>query len=1203
MTPRAAAAPRRARARRRGHGLGLLAIVAALAAAAPERASAHSSVIRTSPADGAALASAPTRIAVTFNETVAAKLVSATLRVAGGPRVPLAGVRAADGGRELVATPRDRLSPGIYDLGWRALSARDGHVIEGKLAFRVLEAAGARVRGPERSAFAVPTLRSAARTEYAVRAPGAALRWLGLLAISGLIGGVALARLVLAPVAATRPELRDASRRALGFAAACGAAALLVGCGGLAWQAHELTGGGGGLAALTDAATGLLSNTRWGELWILGQAAVLGLALVALAMRRAAHRALPVLATALALGLVTTRALATHAASADGSEGMSVGAATLHTLAAAVWLGGLAAALVALAPLARRHGRALLEVSRPAWSRFGVVAALSVGTLAVTGIYGASGQVASLDALLTSLYGRVLLGKTALVAVVLCVAALSAVLVRRPHVRLRRLLAAETALATAVVLAAALLGSAPPARGPQFEPRDAPSSSLSATSGDLLVTVSAKPNRPGANLFAVTALSTRRPAPAPVSSVDVRLASLADQAARATLPARAAGEGRWLAPGNLVEAGPLRLDVVARRTGMPAAVVGFRWTVAPVGGAREPVLSDAPLAPVLEPLAALLAAILLLAGLARSPWGRRLRAGRAHAALAALALALGLYAAAAQTASASKIAAPVQRTLATAAPDERISVIVTLRGGARAAAAPRGAGALRARAAAARRGLRPLLRAWRATGKVGRVRPLWIINGLALSATRSAIRELAARPDVLVVAENTEIAAPDAPVAGALGVRAEALPEPSVALVGAPALWALGARGQGVVVASLDSGVDASHPDLAGRWRGGPGGWFDPSGEHPDAPHDDDGHGTRTMGVAVGGAAGASAIGIAPDARWIAAKVFDDRGRTTVERVHRAFQWVLDPDRDPRTPDTPQVVFSSWSYDAPGCRLEFVPDLRALRAAGILPIFAAGNTGPRPNTSVSPANNPGAFAVGATDLAGAPSRDSARGPSACSARRGSFPHLVAPGSRIRTSDRFGGYVRASGTSMAAPAVAGALALLLSAHPGISPAQQEEALLRGAADLGAPGPDDVFGAGRLDALASHGWLAGRRVLGALSGEGDPLVPAERRCRRSTAVPTRGRRAAARAAVLCLINRERALLRLPALLQRRARGRVGARLVARARGRRATPAAVVRRWLADPRARAVLLDPGRRHLRVKISFRRRAITVTALLGVRG
>jgi subtilisin family serine protease len=225
---------------------------------------------------------------------------------------------------------------------------------------------------------------------------------------------------------------------------------------------------------------------------------------------------------------------------------------------------------------------------------------------------------------------------------------------------------------------------------------------------------------------------------------------------------------------------------------------------------------------------------------------------------------------------------------------------------------------------------------------------------------------------------------------------------PNLRLMGAPDAWARGITGKGVVVAVLDSGVDMSQPELAAKWRGGANSWFDPYHEHPDQPVDLAGHGTQVLGVILGGDQSGVHIGVAPDAQWIAARVFDDRGRATTEAIHAALHWVLDPDGDPATSDAPQVVNNSWSSVNVVCDQEFAPDLQALRAAGILPVFAAGTDNP-----LNPASLPEAFAVGALRDYTTLSDDSPHGPNPCPDSAGGFPAIVAPGAGIRTTDRYG----------------------------------------------------------------------------------------------------------------------------------------------------------------------------------------------------
>jgi VCBS repeat-containing protein len=354
------------------------------------------------------------------------------------------------------------------------------------------------------------------------------------------------------------------------------------------------------------------------------------------------------------------------------------------------------------------------------------------------------------------------------------------------------------------------------------------------------------------------------------------------------------------------------------------------------------------------------------------------------------------------------------------------------------------------------------------------VRELWIMNGIAATVPVGAVAQLAAQPGLRSIRLDQVVQSPITAQA------TSATPEWNIGAIRAPDLWSLGFTGAGVVVAGMDSGVDPAHPDLVGKWRGGTNSWYDPYGQNA-SPYDPIGHGTQTMGLMVGGSAGGSAIGVAPDARWIAAKIFDDAGQGTLSAIHLAFQWLLDPDGDPATIDAPDVVNGSWTLQggAPGsCDLEFQGDVLALEAAGIGVVFAAGNDGPAAGTSDSPANNPGGFSAGAVDSASAVASFSSRGPSACDGAI--FPTLAAPGVDVWTSDLswggFPSYAVVSGTSFAAPHVAGAMALLAAAAPAASVAELKSALVQGALDLGQAGADNTYGHGLADVAAAYGLLA-------------------------------------------------------------------------------------------------------------------------------
>ncbi|MBU0594276.1 MAG: tandem-95 repeat protein [Gammaproteobacteria bacterium] len=350
-----------------------------------------------------------------------------------------------------------------------------------------------------------------------------------------------------------------------------------------------------------------------------------------------------------------------------------------------------------------------------------------------------------------------------------------------------------------------------------------------------------------------------------------------------------------------------------------------------------------------------------------------------------------------------------------------------------------------------------------------RIRELWVINGIAVKVRADAIRDLASRPGIESVRLDTLLQAP------AVSQGSTAIPEWNLLAVQAPELWSLGYAGSGVVVAGMDTGVDVNHPDLASSWRGGSNSWYDPHGEHL-TPFDLNGHGTQTMGIMVGGAMGGTSIGVAPGARWTAVKLFNDAGQAAYSDIHLAFQWLLDPDGDAATADAPDVVNASWylSGTTGQCFSEFNPDMENLKAAGIALVFAAGNSGPAPLSSVSPANNLAGFSAGAVDSSLSIASFSSRGVSPCDG--GIYPKMVSPGVNINTSDlSFGGlplYAMVSGTSYAAPHAAGVMALLTGAFPAASVADIETALTQSALDLGIAGPDNSYGYGITHARAAY-----------------------------------------------------------------------------------------------------------------------------------
>jgi subtilisin family serine protease len=436
---------------------------------------------------------------------------------------------------------------------------------------------------------------------------------------------------------------------------------------------------------------------------------------------------------------------------------------------------------------------------------------------------------------------------------------------------------------------------------------------------------------------------------------------------------------------------------------------------------------------------------------------------------------------AAADATAGRLHPALEEKLRNAAPGESFAVIVEMKEQSQPAAlvadVPKAArkarvkalvAALRDRAERGQVALKVELAQQHALGAVQRMRAFWIFNGFALTAREPLIRRLAARDDVLEVRVDAKIPLPPRP-ASAQPAAGDA--EWNIAMIRAPEVWANDPAhdGTGTVVGSFDTGVDGTHKDLSTRYRGTDAiSWFDPYGEHA-SPYDFHGHGTHTTGTAVGGNADGTHIGVAPGAKWIAAKAWRDDGAGFTSAFHQIFEWFLAPGGDPENPDPPDVVINSWSLTAAGCNTEFAPDIQAWRLAGIFPAFAAGNSGPGAGSVRSPGAYPESFAVGATDMFDEVASFSSRGPSPCDGA--TKPDISAPGAGVRSSMPGDSYGTLSGTSMATPHVAGAVAVLRSIDSTLSIDELADILRLGATDITAPGTDNTSGAGRMDLFVS------------------------------------------------------------------------------------------------------------------------------------
>jgi bacillopeptidase F len=392
--------------------------------------------------------------------------------------------------------------------------------------------------------------------------------------------------------------------------------------------------------------------------------------------------------------------------------------------------------------------------------------------------------------------------------------------------------------------------------------------------------------------------------------------------------------------------------------------------------------------------------------------------------------------------------------------------------------------ALQAKAQATQVDLVAHLNALKDAGRISDFDPFWVANVIRVDATAAEIGAIAGRDDVERVYYNYQIELV-APVAagdqGGGGGGTILAPEPGVVAVRAPEVWAMGFTGEGVLVATLDTGVDGNHPALASRWRGldpiysghPEWAWFDPV-SNTQFPTAFGSHGTHTMGTVCGGAPG-DEVGVAPGAEWIHAAVIDRVSiPQTVADAILAFQWMVDPDENPATNfDVPSVCSNSWGlvtgHGYPPCDQTFWEFLDACEAAGIVILFSAGNEGSsglrRPaDRATDDYRTAAVAAVDGNDPSYPIAGFSSRGGEAAIK-----PDIAAPGVSVRSSTPGNGYGNLSGTSMASPHVNGVVALMRQANPDLSVEQVKQIIYDTALDLGTPGEDNSYGWGLVDAF--------------------------------------------------------------------------------------------------------------------------------------
>jgi serine protease AprX len=389
----------------------------------------------------------------------------------------------------------------------------------------------------------------------------------------------------------------------------------------------------------------------------------------------------------------------------------------------------------------------------------------------------------------------------------------------------------------------------------------------------------------------------------------------------------------------------------------------------------------------------------------------------------------------------------------------------------------------------------------------------WAANMLVANADRSLVEQLAARTDVARVDSNMPARWIENPEVAKFGVNgseinAPTAVEPGVTNVNAPAVWALGFTGQGIIVGNEDTGMRWDHNALKAKYRGWNGvtadhnfNWHDSihsgggsCGFNAVAPCDDQGHGTHTTGTTVGDDGTGNQVGVAPGAKWIGCRNMD-QGNGTPATYTECFQFFIAPTdlagNNANAGLRPHVINNSWGCPvSEGCTTgtELQTIVNNVQAAGIFVVVSTGNAGPSCSTVMdAPAFYAASFSVGAiSGTTNALASFSSRGPGTLAPNL-LKPNISAPGVNVRSTLRttVSSYGTMSGTSMAGPHVVGVVALLWSARPGlVRNIAQTKAILQSSANPavtvapetcgGTPStqiPNNSFGYGRVDALAA------------------------------------------------------------------------------------------------------------------------------------
>jgi len=441
---------------------------------------------------------------------------------------------------------------------------------------------------------------------------------------------------------------------------------------------------------------------------------------------------------------------------------------------------------------------------------------------------------------------------------------------------------------------------------------------------------------------------------------------------------------------------------------------------------------------------------------------------------------------------AGSIAPDLLAKINSSAPQESIGIVIAVAGGISAAELNayldstcttlsdrrrEGVLLLQKRANDTQTGIMAHLEKMKKAGLAKNVKSHWLTNTITVDLFNSCAAKVAGRSDVIEIFQYPEITPiePNRPSEPALSMdMADGGVEENLKYIGADSVWKMGYTGEGRIVCHISDGVDGKHPALYNNWKGHDGNpdaaWIGEWTEdgYPAAHNINSAHGTHVVGIMVGhDDLTGDTTGVAPGAEWIGAN-------------GSAWEWAANPDGDPyTTDDVPDVINISFGANQP-CSDRYWDLIDMTEALGIVNIMAAGNGGGVAFSIYNPASRADDsltnFAVGSIDhRSGLVWWSSSRGPSSCDSVS-IKPNVTAPGVAIRSSIPGELYENLGGTSMAAPHVSGAVAILRQYAPNASVREIKQALLAGCTPKGDPYPNNNYGWGIISIPASIEYLA-------------------------------------------------------------------------------------------------------------------------------